>query len=223
MHWVYVIPSDGVGQPLDGRERHAGGCRVDRRVVAWSGSDPRSAERPRDLLVRHAARHHDGARVALERPAGASRRPVLGDRWTRWIRPGSAPRSRSTSSTTTVPSRTTTSADRAAGQLGRIRCRGRLLPVLCSACRRLRSRPTSSSTRSAPCRGAAPNDCAGENERPHVRRRERPHVSSRSAASHLRRRFSTPGRNDYYGHAGAWLDTQDSPGSCVSTARRGSR
>ena len=74
---------------------------------------PRAAQRPRDVPLRDAARHHDGPHVALRarswrRSAAASRASS-----TRSSRPVSTRRSRSTSSTTTARATRATSAGRA--------------------------------------------------------------------------------------------------------------
>ena len=114
VHWVYLIPSDGadnlatvasVMQADAERSTRGGGVRIRR---AFRGTTSRRSRAARSSTSRRCARR---ARAPSSRlSTAASRRS-----WTRWSRPGSAPRSRSTSSTTTVPSRTTTSAGRAAG------------------------------------------------------------------------------------------------------------
>ena len=56
---------------------------------------------------------------------------------------------------------------------------------------------------------AAPNDCPGENEG-HTCDDQHDIMYPSAGGDPLSAKVLDPGRNDYYGHAGAWLDTQDS-------------
>jgi List-Bact-rpt repeat protein len=57
---------------------------------------------------------------------------------------------------------------------------------------------------------AAPNDCPGQDSG-HTCDDENDIMYPAIGGEPLSAKVLDPGRNDYYGHAGAWLDTQDSP------------
>ena len=65
---------------------------------------------------------------------------------------------------------------------------------------------------------AAPNECAGDKSG-HACDTEDDIMYPAIGGEPLVGEGSRPGTNDYYGHAGGWTDSQDSPGSCVSTAQ----
>ena len=210
MHWVYLDPVRRRGQPRLRRERHAGGCRADRRLVARPGLDPRAAERPGDVLLCDAARHHDRARPRVRRSQLApldGRFSLIFDTLEQ-----AGPRrrsSRSTSSTTTARRTRTTSAARAAATIRTGSGSRSSTTAPASASRPRPSRRTSSCTRPAPSRTGAAR-LHGRHERAHLRQRGGHHVPAIGRTSPPAKVLD-PGRDDYYGHSGAWTDTQDSP------------
>ena len=211
VHAIYAFPSDradrsAAGRATDGRRRGA-----DRRLVAAGGSEPDPALRPLPVPLRRAARRDDPAAPAERRAAA----PVEGraDRsWTHARRPTASPLQR-------VP-RLLRRPDR---------CDPRRLRGLRPGRRRSRTAPASRSSTSAlawACRARRPphtSSCTGWGPFPTAPlapcpdgTARTPATRSRTSCTRSRRRSRSTrcvldvGRDDYYGHAGAWPDVQDS-------------
>ena len=208
IHWVYAIPSDGAGQSRRTRERHAGGRRGDRRLVARAGSGRDAAERRRELRVWRAARHHDGAPHAHEllsspRSRAASRRssdaldeagldsPLHEVR--RLLR-----RRRRAMRTSAVRVAATRRGFGAAVVYLRS-CAG-VSTAAVAAHEVLHTLGAVSRARRTSARRAGGHACDTEADLMF------PSIGGEPLSS----KVLDPGRDDYYGHAGGWTDTQDS-------------
>ena len=216
VHWVYLIPSDGADNLAAVAKRRC--SRMPSQIDAWwRGQDPTRV--PRNdlvtLLVRHAS--STSRTVRSTRSSAAARTDLesrfSGDRRARCSRPGFAsPRTRSTSSTTTgrptddnICGQGGSDSSAASGPRSSTTARA-------PASRRRPSPPTSSSTRSAPCR-PRPRTTARATTSGHTcDNGGRPHVPGDRRASRLSAKVLDSGHNDYYGHAGGvdWT-AQDSP------------
>ena len=186
--------------------------------MARPGCDPRAAERRDVLLVRHAARHHDGSLNAFGRAAHADLESVLRHR-------RHARASRLLVAADEVP-RLLRRADRrrqhlrpGRERLERLRGRGRLLPLVH---RRLHGGRRRARVPPHDRRGAdrCPERVHGRQRRAHVRQRERPHVSGHRELGHSRRRCSIPAATTTTGTRGPGWTRRTPRGSCGSTARR---
>ena len=207
MHWVYLIPSDGTDSL--GAVANAMQSDADQVDAWWRGQDPTRV--PRNDVTSFSCGTQLDVTTVRSTLSGSQLTPIS-SRFSgivdTLVRAGfSSPLTKylvyydgpidddnicgqggSDSTASASPSSTTARA---------------------SASPRLRSPRTSSSTRSAPCRSAPRTSARATTPGTHATTRATSCIPPLGSGP-LSAKVLDPGRDDYYGHSGAWLDTQDS-------------
>ena len=195
-------------QPRGPRERHAGGRRADRRLVARSGSGAHAAQRRRDRsrAVRSSTSRRSGCRAR----APSSRRSMAASRrsWTRSTQAGLG----SPFTKYVVYFDGPTADSNVCGQGGSDSSGFGAAVVYYRSCAGVSTAAVAAHevlhTLGAVSR-SAPNECDGETSG-HTCDTEADLMFPSIGGEPLSSKLLDPGRDDYYGHAGGWTDTQDS-------------